>query len=150
MGSSQRFDYTCLGDGVNLAARLEGQSKPYGVQIVLGTRTAELVKEEYFTLELDCIAVKGKKEGVRIYTVLPTVDAGAMAEYVMARQTHDEMLAAYRAQQWKKAQELCAVLRTEFDGEMEKYYDAWLERIDEMKRDKLPADWDGVFRATSK
>ena len=150
MGSSQRFDYTCLGDGVNLASRLEGQSKPYGVRIVLGARTAELVKEEYFTLELDCIAVKGKKEGVRIYTVLPTQDAGAMAEYCMARETHQDMLSAYRAQNWARAQELCTVLKGEFDGEMDHYYKIWQERIDEMAAANLPKDWDGVYRATSK
>ena len=150
MGSSQRFDYTCLGDGVNLAARLEGQSKPYGVKIVLGATTADRVKDEYFTLELDCIAVKGKREGVRIYTVLATVDAGAMAEYCMARETHNEMLAEYRAQNWTRTRELCAVLHNEFDGEMSHYYDLWLERISDMESAGLPADWDGVFRATSK
>jgi adenylate cyclase len=69
MGSDQRFDYTCLGDSVNLAARLEGQSKNYGVRIVLGTTTAEYVQEEYNIFELDNIAVKGKKEGVTIYTL---------------------------------------------------------------------------------
>jgi adenylate cyclase len=71
MGSDQRFDYTCLGDSVNLASRLEGQSKPYGVRIVLGPHTAEAVASKYSVVELDCIAVKGKKEGVKIYTLAP-------------------------------------------------------------------------------
>ena len=69
MGSVQRFDYTCLGDNVNLASRLEGQSKNYGVQIILGPETARQVKGSYNVVELDCIAVKGKKEGVKIYTL---------------------------------------------------------------------------------
>ena len=146
MGSSQRFDYTCLGDGVNLASRLEGQSKPYGVRIVIGTRTAELVESEYFTLELDCIAVKGKKEGVNIYTVLTDVKP----EYTKARDQHLEMLSAYRTQNWTKAVKLVNELKGKFDCQMDHYYDLWLERIEEMKHAKLPKDWDGVFRATSK
>jgi len=94
MGSDQRFDYTCLGDSVNLASRLEGQSKPYGVKIVLGSQTAEQIKDEYFVLELDCIAVKGKKLGVNVFTVLPTTDAGATAEWLMAREQHEAMMVA--------------------------------------------------------
>ena len=74
MGSDQRFDYTCLGDGVNLASRLEGQSKPYGVKIVIGPKTAEYVQSEYQVVELDLIAVKGKTEPVKIYTVLTEHD----------------------------------------------------------------------------
>ena len=70
MGSDQRFDYTCLGDGVNTAARLEGQSKNYGVKILLGPKTAEAIKDDYTILELDNIAVKGKTVGVQIYTVI--------------------------------------------------------------------------------
>jgi adenylate cyclase len=148
MGSNQRFDYTCLGDGVNLAARLEGQSKPYGVKIVLGSKTAQLVKDEYYVLELDCIAVKGKKEGVTIYTVLGhnnevNVDK---ADYQM----HNAMLALYRKQKFDQAIKVCQDLKGRFDGAMDHYYDAWQQRCEEMKNVKLPPDWDGVYRATSK
>ena len=72
MGSDQRFDYTCLGDGVNTAARLEGQSKNYGVKIILGENTAKAIEDEFATVRLDCLAVKGKTQGVNLYTVIGT------------------------------------------------------------------------------
>lgn len=152
MGSDMRFDYTCLGDGVNLASRLEGQSKPYGVKIVLGTKTAEYIKDEYFVLELDKIAVKGKKEGVHIFTVLSKLDEFDHEEvYIPAMKKHNFMLHAYRAQQWKQADNLCVQLMGEFDGQMDHYYEMMRERIGEYEYSKsLPHDWDGIYRAQQK
>ena len=133
MGSDQRFDYTCLGDSVNLASRLEGQSKPYGVRIILGPRTSELVRDSYAVAELDCIAVKGKAEGVRIYTLATETDL------------HQEFIKLYYAGEWKKAQALipgcvraCPTLET--------YYGAMDERLSAGK----PTDWMGTYKATSK
>ena len=148
MGSDQRFDYTCLGDAVNLSSRLEGQSKPYGVQLVVGQETEKLLSPTWAKLELDCIAVKGKVEGVNIYTVIGKVlDING---FERDKEVHDEMLKAYRKQQWAKTVKLCASLEGKFNGLMDKYYHAMLERIDELKAQDLPADWDGVYRATSK
>ena len=148
MGSDQRFDYTCLGDGVNLASRLEGQSKPYGVRIVVGAKTAEYVKDQFFVLELDTIAVKGKREGVDIYTVLSGNTANP--DWQSAREIHDLMLSCYRKQQWTSARKFTQDLVGEFDGQMDLYYNMWLDRIEEMSHKTLPEDWSGTYVATSK
>lgn len=133
MGSDQRFDYTCLGDSVNLASRLEGQSKPYGVRIVLGDLTAQQVKDEYPVVELDCIAVKGKKQGVKIYTLAPP------------NELHDQWLDLYYRGQWMKAQFLIPQLKN-VTPELAQYYDNMNERLQE----GVPSNWDGTYRATSK
>jgi len=145
MGSSQRFDYTCLGDSVNLASRLEGQSKPYHVKLVIGQRTYELVKDEYLCLELDCLAVKGKSQGVNIYTIVPKT--GINRAY---SKSHCDFIMHYREQNWKALEDYYKTLRNAFGGEMTEYYDMMMERVEEFKKNPLPTVWDGVYRATSK
>ena len=70
IGSDLRFNYSALGDPVNVAARLEGQTKYYGVPIIIGSRTAQKAKEKFAILELDLITVKGKTEPQTIYALL--------------------------------------------------------------------------------
>ena len=147
MGSTQRFDYTCLGDHVNLASRLEGQSKPYGVRIILGPETARHVRNDYQLFELDLIAVKGKKEGVRIFTVIEH-DLG-VAEKPKIIAMHHGFLHDYRVQKWDDAILLAESL-IKYNKELKKYYEMMIERIKELRVQDLGAQWDGVYRATSK
>ena len=142
MGSTQRFDYTCLGDGVNLAARLEGQSKPYGVKLVVGPQTAELVRDVYQVVELDLIAVKGKTEPARIYTIFDVADgAGEIL--------HKKFLDFYRQGNWDAALNLIKDLKRCWNEELNAYYSMMEQRIQNLKIEE-PYQWDGIYRATSK
>ncbi len=151
MGSDQRFDYSCLGDAVNLAARLEGQSKEYGMKIVIGEETAKEMEDEFVMIELDTIAVKGKTEPVKIYTSLGTVYALEYSmNYEMPRRQHDKFLNWYRTQKWVFARKWINDLRDSFGGALTQYYDMMEKRIDQLEKADLPKDWDGVYRATTK
>ena len=150
MGSNNRFDYSILGDAANLASRLEGQSKGYGVTIILGEETATAVEHELFSIELDQIAVKGKKESVRVFTVLGNNEwVFHNTNWYMYQQQHEKFLDLYRGQKWKVAEKFATDLR---DGwpEMEAYYNIMLERIHEYMNNSPGKDWDGVYVATTK
>ena len=150
IGSKDRFAYDVLGDSVSLTARLEGQTKNYGVLIIISEATQSRVGDAYFTLPLDCIAVKGKNIGVNIFTVFYNPDETVAEAWRSAREHHELMLEYYREQQWDKAIVMCQELVGEFYGNMDHYYELWIERIAEMRSRNLPVDWDGTYRATSK
>ncbi len=148
IGSEGKMGYDVLGDPVSVASRLEGQTKPYGVLLIIGPDTYKEVKDDFVCLELDCIAVKGKAIGLNIYTPLGEtskldVDKGGL-------QLHAAMLELYRQQKFDQAITFCQDLKGRFDGAIDKYYDIWIDRCKEMKTHDLPSDWDGIYRATSK
>ena len=150
MGSDQRFDYSCLGDTVNLASRLEGQSKGYGVIVVIGENTRKRAAD-YACLELDLIKVKGKTEAVRIFTVVGRPDVAQSAAFKALAGEHDAMLAAYRAQDWAKAkQQIERCIPMSAPWEIEHYYEIFAERVAEYEQNSPSANWDGVYVATSK
>jgi adenylate cyclase len=142
MGSTQRFDYTCLGDSVNLASRLEGQSKPYGVKIVLGPITHKYIRFHYPTLELDCIAVKGKTTGVKIYTVFES-------KTNVDEKGHAKFLELYRNQNWDLAIKTAIELSISMKF-MKDYYSMMINRIQDLKKNNIDKNWDGIFKATNK
>ena len=152
MGSNQRFDYSCLGDAVNLAARLEGQTKGYGVKILFGEETAKNLSGKHTVLELDSIAVKGKKEPVAIYTVLDP-DIVKLEEITQLHHLvdlHGKLRENYIKQNWKFCDDAIDNLMGKFSGELDSYYAIISERIKDFKSNPPPKDWDGVYVATTK
>ena len=150
MGSDQRFDYSVLGDSVNLASRLEGQSKSYGVKTVIGPETNESVKDSYATLQLDMIAVKGKKEAVTIFTLVGDSNFKDSSEFKNLEKSHIKILDYYFSQKWQECLNEIETAKILCNNLMSEYYEIMSIRINEFKKSPPPNNWDGVYVATSK
>jgi adenylate cyclase len=151
MGSDVRFDYSVLGDSVNLASRLEGQSKEYGFPIIVGSRTAMAVKDRFAILELDFIMVKGKKEPEVIYAIAGREDVAQSGRFQRLRNLTIEMLACYRARDWEGA--LAAIERgrkSDEGHELSALYGLYEARIRNYMETPPPPDWNGAFALLTK
>ncbi|MCC8938456.1 adenylate/guanylate cyclase domain-containing protein [Bradyrhizobium sp. Arg68] len=151
MGSDVRFDYSVFGDSVNLASRLEGQSKEYGFPIIVGSNTALAVKDKFAILELDFIMVKGKKEPEVIYAIAGREDVANSGRFQRLRNLTIEMLACYRSRDWDGA--LAAIERGRKTDEAQtlKYlYELYEARILNFQKNPPPEDWDGAYALLTK
>ncbi|WP_316188911.1 MULTISPECIES: adenylate/guanylate cyclase domain-containing protein [unclassified Bradyrhizobium] len=151
LGSDLRFDYSVLGDSVNLASRLEGQSKEYGFPIIVGSKTALAVKDRLAILELDFIMVKGKKEPEVIYAITGREDVMYSERFQQLRNLTIETLAAYRSRDWEEA--LAAIARgrkTSHGDELAKLYDLYEVRIRNYQINPPPEDWNGAYALLTK
>jgi adenylate cyclase len=143
-GSQEHFDYSLLGDPVNLASRLEGLGKVYGIDLVIGEETAARLGYPEL-IEIDLVAVKGKTRAGRVYTLPPEE-----IEEVQFIDRHSALLKAYRRQDW------AAALRLLDDGllaaarHLAPVYDLYRRRIAQFQIEAPPQNWDGVFTAEEK
>ena len=153
MGSDKRFDYSALGDPVNLASRLEGQTKSYGVDIIVGATTRALVENDYAVIELDLIRVKGKLLPEHIYALMGDEGVKNTPEFANLRIANETMIDTYRKQNWEAALKAAKDVRaagTELSIDLEFYTNLYEERVATFQHASPPKDWDGVFVATSK
>jgi adenylate cyclase len=151
MGSDLKFNYSVLGDSVNLASRLEGQSKEYGFPIIAGSRTALAAKNKFAILELDFIMVKGKTEPEVIYAIAGREETAHSAHFQRLRNLTIEMLACYRSRDWDGA--LAAIARgrkTEGAGGLSLLYNLYEARILGYQKSPPPDDWIGAYALLTK
>ena len=151
MGSDLRFDYSVLGDSVNLASRLEGQTKSYGLPIIIGARTAEAVKNKFALLEVDFITVKGKTEPEVIHTILGRSDVASSGDYGRLYELSLKMLQSYRKREWDSVMAIIESARVPADAfKIGGLLELYRERVQEFRENPPSDDWNGVYALQTK
>ncbi|MBR0690334.1 adenylate/guanylate cyclase domain-containing protein [Bradyrhizobium manausense] len=151
MGSDKKFNYSVLGDSVNLASRLEGQTKEYGFPIIVGSRTALAVKDRFAIIELDFIMVKGKSEPEVIYAIAGREDVMQSAAFQRLRNITIEMLGCYRGRDWQGALNAIARGRRSEDADtLEKLFKLYEARIRDFQTNPPPDGWTGAYALLTK
>jgi adenylate cyclase len=151
MGSDLRFQYSVLGDSVNLASRLEGQTKSYGLPVIIGSRTAQAVQGKMATVEIDFITVKGKTEPEVVHTIIGRADSATNSEFRKVQESVSTLLKRYRARDWDGALDAAEACR-KVNGAigLDGLADLYEERIRAFKITPPPPNWDGVFALQTK
>ncbi|MDA9466785.1 CHASE2 domain-containing protein [Bradyrhizobium sp. CCBAU 53415] len=151
MGSDLKKNYSVLGDSVNLASRLEGQTKEYGFPIIVGSRTALAAKEKFAILELDFIMVKGKTEPEVIYAIAGREDVMHSGAFQRLRNITIEMLGCYRSRNWQGALDAIERGRRSEDADtLEKLFRLYEARIRDFQLNPPPEGWIGAYALLTK
>ncbi len=150
MGSQQRLSYSLIGDTVNLASRIEGMTKYYGVEIAIGSELREKLVG-FATLDLDRVRVVGRETPEQISVLLGDDAMAQQTAFQDLQQHHDQMIAAYLAQDWDSAEAKLAWLTNVAPAfGLEKLYSLYRDRVSMFRAAPPREDWDGVFTATEK
>jgi len=146
LGSAQRFAYSAIGDTVNVAARLEAQTKFYGVPILIGEATRAAVPG-FAALEVDHLRAAGRDEATRLYALLGD-ERMVDAKFASMRQAHEAMLQFYRDRRWEQAAEIAGALAIALPA-MATVYATYEARVRAFAAEPPPPGWDGTVIADS-